>query len=243
MKNVHLDPLRDRLGHSSRLIDDHLRFLFICYTNRCGSNLVAQLLASTGAFNLAGEFFNYDTTINQIEKNGLKDVVSYFDYLCRRVAKKGTLVSKLAVSHLQLLGKAGILDQIIEKSRFIVVERSDRLMQAISLSIAAQTGQWTSYMPSRIPPEDIVYSRKQLEAIIENTVEQQRIFDLFFGLNGIEQLKITYEQLVAAPEIHLTALSKWLGTDIGKVDLAQIPLQRQMSERNMEWRHRFLSGR
>jgi LPS sulfotransferase NodH len=246
MHNVHLDHVRDKIpdpGKCDLTAAKKLQFLFICYTNRCGSNFVAELLASTGAYNLAGEFFNHDTVNNHMQTRALKDIAAYFEYLCDTQSKNGKLASKLAVTHLQILHMSGILDQIIDRCRFLVVERNDRLMQAISMSIASQTGQWASYMPSRTPHSDAEFSRKQIEAVIEGTIKQQRVFDLFFAYNGIDHHKIIYEQLVSAPELNIEALSGWLGESIGRVNLEKIKLQRQMSTKNVEWRRLFLEER
>lgn len=46
--------------------DPALRFVFLCFTNRCGSNYLAELLASTGALNPAEEVFNGDTIAEHV---------------------------------------------------------------------------------------------------------------------------------------------------------------------------------
>ena len=49
----HLDNLNQkRLDHE---------LVLVCFTNRCGSNYLCDLLFSTGEFNRGGEFLNYDT--------------------------------------------------------------------------------------------------------------------------------------------------------------------------------------
>jgi len=203
--------------------------------------LVAELLASTGDFNLAGEFFNYDTVLNHVSEHGFKTFSEYFWFLSETVSCKGKLTVKLAVTHLVVLLHSGILDQIIDRSKFVMIERNDRLMQAISLSIASQTGQWTSYMSPKIGEDRLTYAPKQISMIIESIVHQQSYFDLFFAMNGIKQHTLIYEQFVAQPELHIAALGEWLGTDIDEVDLTKIRLQRQASTISTDWRERFLA--
>ncbi len=243
LKNVHVEELQAMIvaeDVASYPVPDNMRFIFICYTNRCGSNYVAQLLASTGHFNLAGEFFNHDTVKTHAARQGFESVSRYLGFLCNQVAKNGVLICKLAATHLMLLSRAGILNEILPRSQFVSVERNDRLSQAVSLAIATQTKQWTSTMTSRISSGDLVFRKSQIDSIIESTVQQQSALASFFGMNGVDYFTINYEQVSQEPELYIGSMCRWLGVDVPPVQRAKIQIQRQASDINSMWRGLYL---
>jgi LPS sulfotransferase NodH len=240
--NAHRDQLQPFYGAAPRLCDTRTEFLFLCYTNRCGSHFLAELLASTGRFNYAGEVFNADSALADIHRHDHPDLAAFCDHLCASTARNGTLAAKLATSHLAVLAEAGLLDQILPRARFVFLHRADKLAQAISLSIAAQTQQWTSYMQPRVPAEQLLFSARDIDAIIADIVDQQGAFEHFFALNGIRPYALVYEQLCAEPAASLAALGKWLGAGDLRAQPDKLSAQKQAGDLNRRWREMYLSG-
>src|SRR5438552_256405 len=126
----HLDAVQAYFGKvtpASTGVRDDIKYIFICFTNRCGSNFIANSICSSGYLNLAGEFFNADAIIGNCRALELTSISEYFNWLTYREGKNGWLVSKLAVGHLEILTRAGIFDQIFDISRFVMVDRKDKL--------------------------------------------------------------------------------------------------------------------
>ncbi len=240
--NPHRDQLRPCYAATPRLSDTRTKILFLCYTNRCGSHLLAELLSSTGGFNHAGEFFNSDHVLREIRRHDLADLAAFFDHLCRSVARNGMLVAKLAVSHLAMLAEAGILDGVLPRARFVLLQRADRLAQAISLSIAAQTGQWTSYMQPRAAADGLLFSAREIDTIIDDIVGQQAMFEQFFARNGVHPHIVLYEQLCAEPDLCLASLGRWLGVGELRAQPEKLTAQKQAGDLNRRWRDMYLSG-
>src|ERR1700761_8861368 len=124
---------------------DNTTFVFICFTNRCGSNFVAEAVASDGRLNVGEEFLNYDEVIRVVKNQNLSTIQEYFSGVSLHNRKTSYFVSKVGIAHLNILHVSGIMADIVGRSKFIFIERSDKLDQAISHLIAEQTGIWASY--------------------------------------------------------------------------------------------------
>jgi LPS sulfotransferase NodH len=243
--NVHLAKISAHFGSlqkPSMPIPRNLRLVFLCFTNRCGSNYVAELFSSSGRFNLAGEDLNYDTVIETSKRLSFTSFLQYFLHLAKVKSKSDVLMLKVAPSHLELLGKSGLLEQVAENSRYVLIERADKLAQAISFSIAFATGRFTSQMTSKIEDADLTYSHKQINDIINGLAESYRQFDIFFARNGIVPAHVVYEDLVAAPVEHIGKIARRIDLMEANVNLDKIQLERQASAINRQWRQLYLDG-
>jgi LPS sulfotransferase NodH len=176
------------------------RFLFLCFTNRCGSNHVAQLLASTGAFNEAGEFFNADTVLEHSTPRGLRRLPDYFAALTAMLPHFGPLAMKAGIDHLVMLADTGVLDAIRNRAIFLLLERNDRLGQAISRVIAGQTGRFSTDQAQTMPDAALRYSRAAIQLELDNIERSNALFYLFFAANGITPIHTSHEAVTASPD-------------------------------------------
>ena len=222
--------------------DPALRFVFLCFTNRCGSNYLAELLASTGALNRAEEVFNGETIAEHARAEGLGSFAAYVDFLCRRLAREGRFLSKIGLEQLLMLTETGLLDQIGDRAQFLLIERQDKLAQAISLLVAIQTQQWTSRHSRRMGDEALVYDRRILDEQQTLIAQQNFGFYRFFASNGIVPKHIAYEQLAAAPEALVAEIGAWIGRSGLVADPAALPIARQESPIKAAWRARYEAG-
>ncbi|MBU6449501.1 MAG: hypothetical protein KGQ26_07745, partial [Rhodospirillales bacterium] len=148
--NDHLDALQKHFGKldaGTLDIPDNVSFLLLGFTNRSGSNYLAELIASDGRIANAGENLNFDTVLEHSIKRGFKSLHEYFKFLVQHTSFNNIVSIKVAPAHLEVLAVAGIFDKIIDRCKFVVIERNDKLSQAISHAIAFQTGRFMSTMP------------------------------------------------------------------------------------------------
>jgi len=222
-------------------IGDGLRFVFICFTNRCGSHFLAEALASSDVLNNAGEMFHADIVIGDSKAYGLHDLGAYVGHLARSNQRNGILVSKLSVTQMGMLAQAGILDHILTRTSFILLERDDKLAQAISYALALGSGRWTSAHEADVALEDVPFAPEVVAGFIGGIATELSLFHRFFGLNGIVPIHVSYETLDAMPG----SIVPWVGKRLGLPDLMFTPstlrLQRQASQVNQAWRERFLA--
>jgi LPS sulfotransferase NodH len=242
--NEHAEAVRRHFGRLDRAVADlpeKLRFVFICFTNRCGSNFLADLLASTRRFQRAEEMLNGEKVLANATLHGHRSLQEYFAWHVRtRVTGCNIVAAKLAIPHLEVLGDSGLLDQIAERSRFVFLKRDDRLAQAVSFEIARQTGRWSSWAPAGPNERRPRYSARRLREAMATIAKSNELFEAFFAGNLIEPVRLVYERLVAEPESHVRQIGRQVGLDL-RVDTAQLEFKLQAGPLNAEWHSRFVA--
>ncbi len=241
-QNPHLAALLARFGQI-RVLPGAVppsTIIALCYTNRSGSSFIADLLASTGALNRALEMLNAEHLLALAEAGGHADFAAAFAAMLRAGQVQGRFALKLALSHLEILGEAGLLDQLQGTMRWVHITRADRLAQAISYVRALQTGRWTADQPGNGAAPG--YAREAITVAIDDLADADRQLQRFFGYNGIAPAPISYERLVAAPQEEIAGLGAAIGLPGLRVDPARVTLARQADAVNASWRARYLAG-
>jgi LPS sulfotransferase NodH len=219
------------------------RMLFLCFSNRCGSNYVAQLLASTGAFNEAGEFFNAATVLEHATTSGLRSLPAYVAALPSLVPPHKVLAAKAAPDQLVMLSDCGTLDALGPRATYVLLERQDRVAQAVSRVIAAQNNAWSTSHQATIPDCALVYDRAAIDTELDKIARANAAFYAFFAVNGIVPLHTTYETVQADPQALADELSQRLEMPGLRIRPDSVTLRRQAGPLNTAWRQRFQSGR
>lgn len=214
------------------------RQLFICFTNRSGSNYLGAVLKSTGQIPQPREFFTSNFVTKFSSKNGLDHFHSYCRELGAQFSINGLFASKVSMPQLFFLERIGAFRTLFPNPVFVHIKRRDFLGQAISYSIANQTKVWTSAQErsSREPTFDAGDIKKYLGSILR---DQMRCSE-FFALSGQPCLEVIYEELVAAPQEVLAPVFAGLGIESAFVDLETIELRKQRNAINDQFRTRFL---
>ncbi len=243
--NVHLRGLTALFGDlavPAAAIPPHAAIVFLCYTNRCGSNFLADALHSTGRFNLADEMLSCDEVARDVRRHGH---ASFADFLAAHMRWRmvgGRFAVKVATMHLEVLGRAGVLDDCRDTARYVFIERADRLGQAISAEIAWQTGQWTTRTTVEVPIDRLSFSRERIARLIAGFTEDNRVFHRFFADNAIPPVHVLYERLAADPAGEVRRIGAALGLPDLAYDPARITVQRQAGALNARWRAMFLGA-
>jgi LPS sulfotransferase NodH len=219
-----------------------LDVLFLCFTNRCGSNYLAHLLASTGAFNEAGEFFNAPVVLMHAVPRGVRSLPEYFSALPALVPHSGRIAAKASIDQLVMLADAGILDALRGRATYLLMERQDRLAQAISRAIAWQNGRWTTAHASDVPDSALVFDRAAIDLELAMVAYDNAAFSLFFSANGIVPIHITYEALLADAGHAVEAVAATMGLADLSPRLDKVTIYRQANAINAAWRATYLAN-
>ncbi|MDD5065180.1 MAG: Stf0 family sulfotransferase [Phycisphaerae bacterium] len=211
---------------------------FICFTNRCGSNYVAQAMSSDQHLKQAGENLNFDTVINLSSKNNFSSFQQYFNWLVKK--DKGMIDifgCKASAGQLIYLYNQGILHKIKNKIKFIHIIREDLLDQAVSLLIADQTNKWTSNQTGN--NNNIEYDGQKLIQIMNGINLQNSMFNVFFQTLNIKPLVIKYGNFVDNPEQYIKDIGLYLGIENLQYVQQNIKYQKQADEINNEIKEKF----
>ena len=116
-----------------------------------------------------------------------------------------------------------LLADLLPDSSFVHLERRDRVRQAVSAMVAAQTGLWRS-IPGVGRQEAVgaaTYDYDRILGMIAFADYSHAHWRGFFAANGVEPYRVTYEELVDDFEHVLNGLFAWLGS-------ASVPPPRRM---------------
>jgi LPS sulfotransferase NodH len=246
MRRIH-GPNRDEIANAISIapgvpadLPPALRYVFTCFTNRCGSAYLGDILQSTGCFAQAAEPFNAGNALPWCRQHDVRSFRHYFEQIVRRDASNGSYIVKVVPEQIVLLTESGILDQIVEQSDFLFLHRVDKLAQAISRTVSEQNNRWAWDSPIGLPDDQLVYSSERIAQHLRDITLLNLSFEQFFGLNGIMPITVEYERLVGAPQQELDEIARRLGRPGLNMDPTRLRYRRQANEVNRAWRSRFL---
>ncbi len=230
----------------------------ICATARSGSHLLCDGLRSTRRAGRPRRFFHEPLEKRNGDKHGLNPIDDYAGYVRGIVAATATqngvfgfkimawdvarLIAKLretgefdssATAQVELLRKA------FPRLQFICLTRCNKLRQAISHARALQTGVWKAGNGAK-PATDAKFDQRQITACLESAEIEETIWNDFFARNGIEPLRLTYEELSDHYRPTIEKFLHFLHIRLPRgAMIAQPGTIRQTDALNVEWEDRF----
>lgn len=191
-----------------------LPVLIIAFSNRSGSNLLAEALAATELVHNAGECFNFSAVQNRCVRDGILDLPGYLKSLrsgCR--TDESTLAVKLSWDQLFFLTKVGVIPHYWRQTRFVWSLRDDLLAQALSAAVAERTQCWASPYPGPrvLGPVLDAITPAELGAKVQQIAHAQSQFHSYFALHGVTPALIEYQDLAADPEAEVRRVLTELG--------------------------------
>ncbi len=248
--SAHVSTLRGRIEAAG--VE---RSFFICSTPRTGSTMLGNLLADTGLVGRAGEYFG---------EFFRRDVVPglsrgrFDDYLvdCTRHARgTGTLGIKLHWDQVEVflyllrlrrgLGEANdreVIERVFPRPSCVAMTRKDTLAQAVSWWKAITTGRWTDGRPATGEPR---FDPDGIEGRLRAIARENGAWRRWFEENGVDPLRLTYEELVADPTATARRVLELVGVDVPTGFAGAPGTEQQADAVNEEWirRYRELVGR
>lgn len=220
--------------------NDDTTNIFICFTNRCGSNFLTEIIQSTNFFPSSGEFFNWEVVTNNSKRKSLQSLDEFCLHLIKQRQKNDFFISKIGYLQLFMLSKYKQIPNIINNPKFIWIKRRDVIAQAVSLVIADQTKKWTSYHK---PSEEItpVYKMNSILLSVQNIVKANIMFETYFKMFNADYLEIIYEDLCDRPIKHMKEICAFLQQDFKKPNLSKIKTEVQRNSINEEFKAKFIA--
>lgn len=200
------------------------RSLLMCSHPRSGSTLLGEQMRFAGGLGCPLEYLHRGFRPTLAERWGSRDLESFIRALHRhRTESNGVLSVKLfwqdieEVAHELAPGRfpppfttsweattdqdyrdlKGLLTDLFPHPEFVHLERQDRVRQAVSAIVAAQTGLWRS-IPGVGRQHAIVapgYDYDRIAGMIAFADSSHAHWRRFFAANGVAPYRLTYEEL------------------------------------------------
>lgn len=217
---------------------NNIKNVFVCFTNRCGSNYLVELLGSTDYFPVGEEFFNWDTVINNSRIRKINSFDEYCLFLLEKMRKNNFFISKVSWQQLFMISKLGQIPNLIDSPKFILIKRDNLIDQAISLLIADQTKAWTSYQSSE--KNMIQYDYQRILLIIQKISESNTMFETYFKLFEARYLTLLYEDIYNNPIATIEHICDFLKITCKHPELKKMRVKKQRNKINQEFKERFM---
>ena len=217
-----INKYRQQYAKKEPLLKNYL----IAMTARSGSSWLTELIAAT---NLAGnpeEWFNYQDNLDGILQN--YPCRNFSDYLkCIKVdhsTSNNIFGLEASFPQLEAVLEGSSLETIFGKNfATIYLTRNDFIKQAISLYKAVSSGYYHTTQKNK-QEIAIPYDNEQIKHWILHLLRQEFFWEQFFKQNGLQPLRVTYEQLVEDPNKSVRQILLHIGVEIDDFNL---PLQTQ----------------
>lgn len=217
------------------------RSYIIASSERSGSTYLAMMLWATGMLGAPWEYLNYDSEMKfMAQRLQPSSVDDYFrQVVSLRTSANGVFGLKAHYHHFAKVVEhcPSLLDRL-PPPRFIVITRSDRLGQAISLARAIQTGAWSSHAVASREP---AYDRGLIEKCLVKVKLQADGWTRWLAERAITPLVVDYEDLVSAPRTVLDRVRTFIEPPAHamqeRIELPEV--RRQGDDTNAEWARRF----
>ena len=210
----------------------------ICAVPRSGSNLLCDLMTSTGVAGRPTELFHPDMMRMLKRRWGIETTPDYIArLLARKTSPNGVFGTKVHWGQYHPLFDRTDPRELFPNLHVIFLSRRDHLRQAISWVRAVQTMSWQSTHDERHTAEfDAEHIGRKVGRIEREVDAWRSLFERY----GIDALEVVYEDLVADQAGTVDAALAHLGVEPPPgftVDQPQI--KRQADALSDEWVERY----
>lgn len=209
------------------------------FTNRSGSNVLAEYLRASHRFTGFVESLNFRRVLKYAEQYQFSEFHEYLQWQVSGLAAEGKIIGiKASVEQAIMLYRCGAIPHYFSNIHWLMVQRNDVLSQAISFSIAAQSKQWTSDQAAA--PREVIYNFDDITGRVKQLSAAYSRMNEFFALNDIRPQRVIYEDFISDPKQHVRQIAATMGLTDLEFDEALLKLSAQRDARNGDFRERFI---
>ena len=209
----------------------------VAFTNRCGSNLLADLLLKSSAFGLISELLNHDVISSKARDLGANTFPEYIEAIRKQIGRPGKPFGvKASCTQLALLHKYNIFN-MFPWTKVVHIYRNDVVAQAVSFYIASRTGRWTSKHTGN--ETALNYDFEQIRNRFYGlSNDNRRIFQICSALN-LSKIDVAYESLVSEPHNEIARVLEFFGAKFEIQSSLKPSIERQSNDINEDYSRRF----
>jgi LPS sulfotransferase NodH len=231
----------------------------ICAVQRSGSFLLCEALKNTGLAGMPEEYFLCHDGENWEDgwwarQHGVTSRSAFLELvLAKGTTGNGVFGTKLmwnyfpqVISHFQEmpayqgLGATEILPKLLPNLHYIWIVRRDKVKQAVSWSIAAQTDIYAAWQAAGKSPPEPVFDFEQIDLLHNLVLVGEAGWQAFFEKSGVVSLQVVYEELVEAYEVTALRILDYLGVAYPPDLLfGERKMKKQATELNERWAEKY----
>ena len=229
----------------------HKETCLLCTSPRVGSHYLSSIMSASQDLGKPFEYFHKGHLAEWMKQTGTNSIDECISYIVRHRTTRGGLFSlKAHWSQYKWIKKTNstIIDSL-KINHYIYLTRKDILGQAISNTIAQQTGSFISL--SGKSTKKPAYSAEQIKERIKFAIRITKQWESFFTTQKIQPLRIDYQDLQEDPSSMMHAIYNFIGITKTQAETDTLisdykkqndhKPQKQANQTNNEWRQRFLS--
>lgn len=216
------------------------KVLIIASTGRSGSHMLGHALHQTGCFGFPLEYVNSANLAEWKRRFKQDDFHSVLNEIQRRrTSPNGVFGIKVHYPHIKQFGGLDGLMKAFPDAYYILLSRKNVLRQAVSLSIASQTGVWISGQePVGNNP---VYDFDNIDRCLRETIKNNASWRYLLSAGGCNYIEMDFDHVCHDISGAVREISDFIGIE---VDPERIPdhqvTKRQSESVNEEWASRFI---
>jgi len=207
----------------------------LAFTNRCGSNLLAEYIRGLSYFAGFREELTHSRIIERCRQERLSSPAEYMLSL-HSASPAQHYGFKANADQLAMVFRLG-LSKLFSSTKVVHVRRHDALDQAVSFSIADQTKMWWSLNePTNVQPKFIF---DDIRARLEGIMQADAAIPVIAALGGADYFQLRYEDLVTHPLREIRHFSEFAGTAPPQ-NVAAPRISKQSTATNLQFRQQFI---
>lgn len=209
---------------------------------RSGTNWLNSISNATGEMGVGGEWLGFE----KLEKPARSySDQGYFDHVMQKAStENGRFTIKIFPRHLRRC-QARFGFDFIQKCaaehdvKLVLIQRKDRVRQAISALKATQNRSWTDkgLPPTAEQSSRLHYNFRALCRLYFSIGQEFEFWRSYLGIYGYDYESYYYEDLIKDPSPYFESLAKHLS--VAPVQTFQSPLNIQRNQQTEVWAERF----
>lgn len=214
----------------------------ICSTNRTGSTLLCCYMMDTG---LVGYPVDYSSQAHlDLFLSGCEArkplTTKRIDELIKSYSTGGVFGIKIPYFSFQKEIQNNALSDLFPiQPKYIYITREDKIKQAVSMARAFQTGRHYSFQKTKdVMP--LQYIAGHIRSCLEEIEKESEIWEDYFTRNGINPLRVTYEELDSNSKKTVVNVLEYIGVTVpAGFRLPPARLKKQADKISAEWEVRY----
>lgn len=209
----------------------------LCFTNRSGSNLLAEYLRITRNFAGLREQLNHSIVKKTADKLGVGSFPDYVAGLAHQAHDDAHSFGFKASWDQLLMLLHWNIPAMFSDLNIIHIEREDVVAQAVSYSIADQTKQWKSSIKQKSATAE--YDFFDILKRLNNAGLGNKMIRQICAIYELKSISVFYEDIVADPVITLAKIHREIDLPLLQFNLGERAFEKQANHVNQEFSARF----